>query len=128
MIPALLAVPMVEGLVGGAVSALTPQSSTPPPFTPSLNQAQTAPASTPVIGPSGTFTSNDWDQMPGSSVVSWAKGLAGSHVSATDFSGKTYCGVVGGVEANNGVVALNIGGHLVNLSQLKQISWSPNIV
>jgi hypothetical protein len=133
VIPALLAAaPIVEGVLGGVMSTFAPQSSTPPPFSPALNQAQAtsapAPAPAPVIGPQGTFTQNDWSQMTDSSRVSWAKSLTGAHVFASDSTGRTYSGVVGGVEANNGVIALNIGGHLVNLSQLKQVSWSPNIV
>ncbi|HEX4140998.1 MAG TPA: hypothetical protein VHY09_11665 [Candidatus Methylacidiphilales bacterium] len=65
--------------------------------------------------------------MSDTDVKSWVDGLPGRHVFATDISGRVYSGTVQAVETTAGTPALNIGGHLVSLSQLKQVSWSPAI-
>ena len=132
MIPALLAVPLAESVLGTVVNAFSPQqaqSSAPAPFTPHLNRAQaTAPAeAAPSASPSGTMTKSEWNQLSETDKLAWLKGLAGSHVHATDASGRTFSGVVGNVQQMGGALAMNIGGHLVSLSQLKQISWSPSV-
>lgn len=139
MIGALLAVPMVEGVVGSVVGNVmncfapsTPASSaSAPAFSPYLNKAALAtptaaqPSFTP--SPTGTMRADQWSQMGSLDVKSWMQSLAGRHVDATDETGRTYSGVVGGMQQLGGVLALNIGGHLVSLSQLKQISWSPSV-
>lgn len=134
MIPALLAAPMVEGVVGsiaGSVAGLfSPQSSAPASsaaFNPYLEQARAAASSALFATPSGSMTSNDWSQMSPADVQTWMKSLTGKHVHATDISGRTISGVVNGLTLNGGVPALNVGGHLVSLSQVNQITWSPAI-
>ena len=139
MIPAIFAAPMVEGVVGGVVGSVMNcfSPSAPPPsapsdttsFAPYLNRAATAttaPSSAP-LSPTGTLRSNDWNQMGSTDVQSWAKSLSGRHVDATDDSGRIISGTVTGMQMMGGMPALNIGGHLVSLSQLKQISWSPSV-
>jgi hypothetical protein len=72
--------------------------------------------------------SDQWNQMGSSDVKSWATSLTGKHVNATDETGRTISGLVSGMQQLGNTLALNIGGHLVSLSQLKQISWSPSTV
>lgn len=134
MIPALLAAPVVEGVVGsiaGSVAGLfSPQSSAPAPsasFNPYLEQAHAAASAAMFTAPSGSMTTNDWSQMSPTDVQTWMKSLTGKHVHATDISGRTVSGVVNGVTLNGGVPSLNVGGHLVSLSQVNQITWSPAI-
>jgi hypothetical protein len=137
MIPALLALPAVEGVVGQVLGLLSPESSTSPSstaptpsFTPAFNKASTAtvtPAPSTLIGPSGAMTSQSWSQMNPTDLQTWMNGLTGHHVHATDISGRTISGVVEAVQTSNGVPSLNVGGHLVSLSQLNQITWSPAI-
>lgn len=138
MIPAIVAAPMVEGVVGGLVngvmSIFSPSEPTAPPaatnssFGSSLNQASAA-----VTAPSaqsfstGIMHATEWNRMSSSDVQSWAQSLAGRHVDATDSSGRTISGLVSGMQMMGGQPALTIGGHLVSLSQLKQISWSPSV-
>jgi hypothetical protein len=138
VIPAILAAPLVQGVVGGVVNGVmtmfspsgrAPTSgSTAASFNPYLDRAATTPPSPPVSSSTGTMRSGDWNQMSSTDVQSWAKGLAGKHVDATDESGRTISGQVGGMQMLGNNLALNIGGHLVSLSQLKQISWSPSAV
>jgi hypothetical protein len=131
MIPALLAIPAVEGAVGQVVNALTPSASSAPgsTFNPYLNRATTAASqASATTSRTGTMRAEQWNQMGNSDVQSWMKSLAGCHVNATDESGRTFSGVVGGVQQVGNTLALNIGGHLVSLSQLKQVSWSPSTV
>ena len=142
MIPALLALPMVEGVVGGVVGSVANcfAPSTPPPaatgsasssFTPYLNNATaTAAATQPSLaaGPTGTMRSDQWSGMQTSDLKSWMSSLAGKHVNATDATGRTYSGAFNGAQQLGNTLALNIGGHLVSLSQLSQISWSPSTV
>jgi hypothetical protein len=65
--------------------------------------------------------------MGSADLSTWMKSLTGSHINATDVAGHTVSGVVSGVQQLGGALALNVGGHLVSLSQLQQISWSPAI-
>lgn len=138
MIPALLAVPLVQGVVGGVVGGVMNcfAPSTPPPATsapsPSFNQSlssATATATQPSLtgSPTGTMRSDQWGQMGTSDLKSWMSSLAGKHVNATDATGKTISGVVNGVQQLGNTLALSVGGHLVSLSQLTQISWSPSV-
>jgi hypothetical protein len=137
MIPAILAAPVVEGVVGSVVGSVmscfspsAPASAAPAPestFTPYLSRATSAPDSSPTTFSSGIIRSNQWNQMGTSDLNSWMKSLQGSHVDATDATGRTISGTVSGVQQAGGNLTLNIGGHVVSLSQLKQISWSPAI-
>ena len=136
MIPALLAAPMVEGVIGNVVGQVMNcfAPSTPPPtaaapsFSPYLRSASAAAPTSPGSSPTGTMRADQWNQMSSTDAQSWMKSLAGRHVDATDESGRTISGLVGGVQQIGNTLALNIGGHLVSLSQLKQISWSPSTV
>ena len=130
MIPALLAAPLVEGVLGQVLDALVPHSSalTPPPFQAELQQAsgRSNSSATVATASSGTMTAGQWTQMGSVEKTEWLQGLKGSHVNATDASGKTFSGVVEGLQKiGTGGMAVNIGGHLVSLAQLKQITWSP---
>jgi hypothetical protein len=139
VIPALLAAPMVEGVVGSiagsvanGVQSLFSQPSAPAQsssFNPYLERASQAVANSTAAysAPSGAMTSLDWSQMSPTDVQSWMKSLMGKYVHATDVSGRTVSGVVNGLTLNGGVPALNVGGHLVSLSQANQITWSPAI-
>jgi hypothetical protein len=139
VIPAILAVPLAQGIVGGVVSSVANCFAPPTPsapasaapttatsFSPYLNRAS-APDSSPTTFSSGIIRSTQWNQMGSTDLNAWMKSLQGSHVNATDETGKTISGVVSGVHQLGNTMSLNIGGHLVSLSQLKQISWSPAI-
>ncbi len=139
MIPAILAAPLVQNVVGGVVGGVASLFSPPTPmqtgaagnsFHPYLDQASSATSvATPSISsPSGTLFADDLGQMSPTDAQSWAKSLAGKHVDATDNSGRTITGQVAGMQMLGSTLALNIGGHLVSISQLKQISWSPSAV
>jgi hypothetical protein len=134
VIPAILAAPLVEGVIGQVVNCLTPASNSAPAasaptFSPYLNRAATAAVQTPPSSsPSGIMRADQWNQMAPTDMQSWAKSLTGRHVDATDASGKTISGVVSGMQHTGNTFALNIGGHLVSLSQLKQVTWSPSTV
>ena len=140
MIPALLAAPMVQGIVGsiagsvaGTVESLFSHPSAAPAnsaaFNPYLEQASQSAVAAPsaYATPSGSLTTNDWSQMSPADVQSWMQSLTGKHVHATDVSGRTVSGVVSGVTQNGSVLSLNVGGHLVSLSQVNQITWSPAV-
>jgi hypothetical protein len=135
MIPALLAAPEVIGGVLSTVASMfsdpssssAPTTSTAPSFAPYLKQAAAAATASVLNSPSGSMTPMDWNQMSSSDIGTWAKGLTGRHVNATDSHGHIVSGTVNGVTVSNGVTSLNIGGHLVSLSQLNQISWSPAV-
>jgi hypothetical protein len=137
VIPAFLAMPVVEGVVGNVVGSVancfgpsSPDASSSASFSPYLNRATAvvAPqASSFTASPTGTMRADQWSQMGASDVKSWMKSLSGSHVNATDATGRTISGVVNGVQQLGHTLALNIGGHLVSLSQLKQVSWSPSV-
>ena len=143
MIPALLAVPIVQGVVGGVVGQVmncfapsSPASAAPTPasttsFSPYMNRAASAAtAAQPAMATpsSGIMRADQWGQMGTSDVKSWMTSLTGKHVNATDETGRTISGVVTGMQQLGNTLALNIGGHLVSLSQLKQVSWSPSTV
>jgi hypothetical protein len=136
MIPALLAAPVVEGVIGGVVDQVSnlfsssepaPNSSTS--FNPYLNNASTAtaPQASVESSPTGTMRADDWSQMGKTDLQTWMKSLEGKHVNATDESGRTISGTVSGMQQLGHTLALNIGGHLVSLSQLKQVTWSPSV-
>jgi hypothetical protein len=140
VIPALLAIPVVQGVVGGVVGGVMNcfAPSTPPPaasastpsFSPYLNKASAAsvsPQPPAATSPTGTMRADQWGQMGTSDVKSWMTSLTGKHVDATDATGRTISGVVGGMQQLGNTLALNIGGHLVSLSQLTQVSWSPSV-
>ncbi len=137
MIPAILAAPLVQGVVGsvvgGVMNAFTPSQTqgAPTSFNPYLSNAtaaaNTIQAST-ATSRSGVMRSDELSQMSPTDAQSWAKSLAGKHVDATDESGRTISGLVSGMQMLGNTLALNIGGHLVSVSQLKQISWSPSAV
>ena len=133
MIPALFALPMAEGIVGQVIDSLTSPSSNAAPapqpaFTPALNSATSAqPPVTAPTSSSGTMRADEWSQMADTDIKNWASSLAGRHVDVTDASGRTISGTVNSVQASGNSYELNIGGHLVTLSSLKQISWSPSV-
>jgi hypothetical protein len=120
---------VVGGVIGGVMNAFSP--SAPPTsataFNPYLNRATTA-TQAPSTTSSGTMLSSNWNQMSTQDVHSWATSLTGHHVDATDDAGRTISGIVGGMQQTGNTISLNIGGHLVSLSQLKQVSWSPSAV
>jgi len=132
VIAALLAAPIVEGVVGQVMNCFSPsspaaQASAVPSFSPYLNKATASPQPSAASSPMGTMRAEQWNRMGNSDVKSWVSSLAGRHVNATEASGRTISGVVNGVQQVGDALALNIGGHLVSLSQLQQISWSPAI-
>jgi len=135
VIPALLAAPGVIEGVASAVGSLfsDPSSSSAPAqqstanFAPYLKQAAAAATASVLNSPSGSMTPMDWNQMNSSDLSSWMKGLTGRHVSATQINGHVVSGTVNGVVLNGGVPSLNVGGHLVSLSQINQISWAPAV-
>ncbi len=133
MIPALFALPVaqdvVSGVVGGVANLFSdgqpaPTAATPVPFSLAMNSASSAAAAATISTSCGVMNAHQLGQMSGSELQSWAKGLTGRHVDATDNAGHAITGVVNGVVPSGTTVSLNIGGHLVNLSSLKQISWS----
>ncbi len=133
MIPLLAALPVVQGVVGGVVGSVadmfTSQPTAPAPttstsFSSALNSASSAAAAATISTSSGIMRADQWNQMSGSELQSWAKGLAGRHVDATDAAGHAITGTIGNVTPNGGDISLNINGHPVALSSLKQISWS----
>ncbi len=134
MIPLMAALPVVQGVVGGVVGSVAnvfaPQQPTAPaptnslPFSSAFNSASSAAANATLSTSSGIMRSTQWNQMSTQDVQSWAKGLSGRHVDATDDAGHAITGVVNGVTMTNNGVSLHINGHPVALSDLKQISWS----
>ncbi len=139
MIPAILAAPVVEDVLGTVSDAISPSSSSAPAaapattatgsaFAPFLNRANAAATvSTTNISSSGVMHAAQWNQMGTTDLKTWAKSLMGRHVDVTDEAGRTISGVVGGMQQMGNTYGLNIGGHLVSLSQLKQVSWSPAV-
>lgn len=139
MIPAILAAPVVGDAVGSAVGSVVGGISslfsgpTPTPatsFNPYLNNATaTAAPQPPAVSneATGTMRADDWNQMGHVDLQAWAKGLAGKHITATDTTGRTITGIVSGVQQLGDTMALNVSGHLVSLSQLKQVTWSPSV-
>jgi hypothetical protein len=106
----------------------THQASTPAPaFNPYLASASKTTQASPAASATGTMRADQWSQMGKTDVQNWINGLTGKHVDATDATGRTISGMVSGMQQLGNTVALNVGGHLVSLSQLKQISWSPAV-
>ncbi len=135
MIPLLAALPTVEGVLGGVVGNVASmfsdsQPSAPvspiasPSFTSALNSASSAAAAATISTSCGIMRSDQLGQMTNSQVQSWAKGLTGRHVDVTDAAGHAVSGVVNSVVQSGSNTSLNINGHLVSLSSVKQISWS----
>jgi hypothetical protein len=138
VIPAILAAPMVEGVVGGVMNGVqslfsSPDSAPTPVSAAAFNSklgsatAAAAPVAASSTTPTGSMRAEDWSQMSPADQKSWVQGLAGKHVDATDEAGRTISGTVGGMQMLGSTLAVNIGGHLVSLSQLKQVSWSPSV-
>ena len=133
MIPLVAALPVAQSILGGVVGNVASMFSSQPtapaptsslPFSSAFSSASSAAAAATVSTSCGIMRSSQWSQMGGTELQSWAKGLSGRHVDATDAAGHAITGTVNGVTATNGDVSLNINGHLVALSDLKQISWS----
>ena len=133
MIPLVAALPVAQSILGGVVGNVASMFSSQPtapaptsslPFSSAFSSASSAAAAATVSTSCGVMRSGQWNQMSGTELQSWAKGLSGRHVDATDEAGHAITGVVNGVTNTGGDVSLNINGHLVALSNLKQISWS----
>jgi hypothetical protein len=138
VIPAILAAPIAEsvvgsviGSVGGTLSSLfsSPSSSSTSAasFAPMLRQAATQAHAAALNSPMGTMTSTDLAGLSGSDLHTWMTGLTGKHVQAVDSQGHTVSGVVEGCTQTGGSFGLNVNGHLLSLSNLSQITWSPAI-
>ncbi len=129
MIPLVAALPIVQDVVGGVAGTVanvfTPSEPTPPatsvPFSTALSRAS-APA--PSANTPGILRAEQWSEMSRTDLKSWATSLTGHHIDATDTAGHAVSGTVKGIQQSGDSIALNVGGHLVSLSQLKQISWS----
>jgi hypothetical protein len=124
---------MVQSVVGGVVGSVAnvfagyqpaPAPETSMPFSTALNSASSAAAAATLSTSNGIMRADQWNQMSGPSLQSWAKGLTGRHVDATDAAGHAITGTVNGVVLNGSTISLNINGHPVALDSLKQISWS----
>ena len=133
MIPLIAALPMVQGVLGGVVGSVAnvfapeltaPAASNSLPFASAFNSASSAAAAATVSTSSGIMRADQWNQMSGPELQSWAKGLSGRHIDATDAAGHAITGTIGNVTPNGGDISLNVNGHPVALSSLKQISWS----
>jgi len=133
VIPVLAALPVVQGVLGGVVGSVAnvftstptaPMPESPVSFSTALNNASSAAASATVSTSCGIMRADQWNTMSGAQLQSWAKGLAGRHIDATDAAGHAITGTVNGVTPSGNDISLNINGHLVALSDLKQISWS----
>lgn len=134
MIPAILAAPVVESVLGsvaGSVAGLFGANSTPTPstasFAPMLRQAAVRATASLYATPTGSMTTNDWNAMTPTDLQTWMTSLTGKHVHAVDLQGHTLSGIVQGASTMNGEMGLNVGGHFVPLSNLNQVSWSPAI-
>ncbi len=133
MIPLVAALPVAQSVLGGVVGNVASMFSSQPtapaptsslPFSSALSSASSASAAATVSTSCGVMRSAQWSQMSDTELQSWAKGLSGRHVDATDAAGHAITGLVNGVTTTNGDVSLHINGHPVSLSSLKQISWS----
>lgn len=137
MIPAILAAPMVEGVLGSVVgsvaglfnghSSAPAATQSPSSFAPILNQIAARASASLYATPSGSMTNADWNDMSASDVHNWMLSLTGKHVHAVDLQGHTVSGIVQGYSTMNGTMGLNVSGHFVSLSTLNQVSWSPAI-
>ncbi len=137
MIPAILAAPIAETLIGsllgsvegrlssalGSPGAASPVSSAS--FAPMLQQAAAQAHAAVLHSPMGTMTSTDLGSLSDIDLRSWMMGLTGKQVHAVDSQGHAVSGVVEGYSQTGGTIGLNINGHLLSLSNLSQISWSP---
>ncbi|HEX4140530.1 MAG TPA: hypothetical protein VHY09_09300 [Candidatus Methylacidiphilales bacterium] len=133
MIPVLAALPVVQGVLGGVVGSVAnifssqpvaPAPSSSIPFSSAFSSASSAAAAATVSTSCGVMRSAQWNQMSGTELQSWAKGLTGRHIDATDAAGHAITGTVNSVTTTGGDLSFNINGHPVALSDLKQISWS----
>jgi hypothetical protein len=124
---------MVQGVVGGVVgsvanifggSSAAPAQESPAPFSAVLSKASSAAAAATMSTSCGIMRADQWNSLSGPELQSWAKGLGGRHIDATDAAGHAITGTVKAVTPNGSDYSLNINGHLVALSDLKQISWS----
>jgi hypothetical protein len=137
MIPALLAAPVVEGVVGsmvgsvagllGANSSTSAGASSASSFAPMLRQAAARATASLYASPTGAMTTSDWSGMSGTDVQSWLTTLTGKRVHTVDLQGHVVSGVAQGFSTVNGAPGINVGGHFVALSTLNQVSWSPAI-
>jgi hypothetical protein len=139
VIPAILAAPVVEGVLG-SVAGLASSIFAPPSasatsaspvasgsFAQSLQQVASRATAALYNTPTGSMTPNDWSGMNGTDLHNWMMSLTGKHVNAVDLGGKTVSGIVQGYSTMNGTMGLNVGGHFLPLSNLNQVSWSPAI-
>jgi len=134
VIPLVAALPVAQSVLGGVVGSVAgmfssqqpaaPAPSNSLPFSSAFSSASSAAAAATVSTSCGIMRASQWSQMGGTELQSWAKGLTGRHVDATDAAGHAITGVLSGVTATNGDLSLTINGHQVALSSLKQISWS----
>jgi hypothetical protein len=133
VIPLMAALPVAQSIIGGVVGNVASMFGSQPtapaptnslPFSSAFNSASSAAAAATVSTSCGVMRSGQWNQMSDTQLQSWAKGLSGRHIDATDEAGHAITGVVGNVTNSGGDISLNINGHLVALSNLKQISWS----
>ena len=131
MIPVLAALPAVSDVLGGVVGTVAnvfyPPPTAPadsPSFSSTLNSISSAAAAATVSTSCGVMRATQWNQMSDAELQSWAKGLAGRHIDATDLAGHAITGTISSVTPNGNDISLNINGHPVALSDLKQISWS----
>ncbi len=138
MIPAILAAPVVEGVLGSvaslASSLFSPSSSissdaapVATSFAQSLQQVAARASAALYNTPTGSLTSNDWNGMGGTDLHNWMMSLTGKQVQTVDVGGKTVTGIVQGFSTMNGTVGLNVSGHFLPLSNLNQVTWSPAI-
>ena len=139
MIPAILAAPIAEGVLGSvaglASSIFAPPSSPASPASPAASSSfaqslqQVAARATAALynTPTGSMTANDWNGMGATDLHNWMMGLTGKFVHTVDVGGKTISGIVQGYSTMNGTTGLNVGGHFLPLSNLNQVSWSPAI-
>jgi hypothetical protein len=138
VIPAVLALPVAEGLagsvlssVGGTLAGLFNSGSTSAAgsissFAPMLRQAASQAHAAALNSPMGTMTANDIGGLGDSDLRTWMMGLTGKTVHAVDSQGHAVSGVVEGYSQTGGTMGLNINGHLVSVAGLTQISWSPS--
>ncbi len=139
MIPAILAAPVVEGVLG-SVASLASSIFAPPSaslaasaapatgsFAHSLQQVASRATAALYNTPTGSMTTNDWNGMGSTDLHNWMMSLTGKQVHAVDVGGKIVSGVVQGYSTMNGSIGLNISGHFVPLSNLNQVTWSPAI-
>jgi hypothetical protein len=132
MIPALLALPFAQSALGSVAGGLASTlggviSNGAQTFGQQFNSlTNMGQPSASTVSPSGTLQSSQWNQMNSSQLQAWGQALVGKHVDSTDIAGNAISGLVSGIHQANGITTMEIGGHLVTLSQMNQISWSPS--